>query len=446
MNLLLYINIVCTGIIFASSVIMFILGSKVISTRFHALFWLVIFFYSLFLTMDEAKVASFYRISDYIHYFIPAFSALFFMVELSERFRYSYLLILLVGVVGIIFFETGFKAIIYHLIAWSTLSILHGPALKLKRKKAPLMSGKKTKREIRLSVIFTVLAVFPFILVNLYFALFTEEEIYMESILPPCMAFISLAILYYSYKESILILNHDHFMNLDFIKKSSATEKRTIIEKISASLIHEIKNPVTAIQSLNQQLEKNIDTMPPEKIKQYITIMSEELNKVKSLSENYLASFRNKTSAPKQEINLYALINSIHTLLKLDLIKKNIALLINPNLESINIVFNSYQLRQVFLNLIYNAIEAHAERIEIYLAAGDDCYLIHIKDNGEGIDTPMKESIFTPFFTSKLDGTGMGLTICREIMHDNLGNITLLTSKPGETIYQLSINKHEGVL
>jgi signal transduction histidine kinase len=264
----------------------------------------------------------------------------------------------------------------------------------------------------------------------------------LDIVVPPCIALAAFLTLFFAYSDSLFVLNHQYYAGLDFLKKSSATEKRSILEKISAGLLHEIKNPITAIQSLNQQLLSNHSKMPDAKIEEYLNIILNELIRVKNLSESFLTTFRTSPNISKLEINIHEIIKSVCELLMFEIQKKGIKIALDDSILNKTVFFNNHQLRQVFLNLVYNSIEAGSKSIEIYSGENENQIEIYIKDDGNGINNQDQERLFSPFFTTKLDGTGMGLVISREIMHENSGNLMLVSSKKGETIFRIQFKKH----
>ena len=110
MAIILFINILCTGIVLSVAVLLLIFGSKVLGTIFHGLFWLVIFLYLFFLTLKNYYdswglygIIAEVNFSHYIHFFIPLFYLLFFLVVSDNKFRIYYLLFFIIGFVSLFF-------------------------------------------------------------------------------------------------------------------------------------------------------------------------------------------------------------------------------------------------------------------------------------------------------------------------------------------------------
>jgi|GEM_PF-2162886 len=442
MTVILFINIMCTALVLFTSIFLLIFGSKTLSTVFHGIFWFIIFLYLLSLTLFDAGLIKL-ELSQYIHFFIPAFYSLFLFARLN-RFIYLSILFILFAVLSV-FFINLIYIILYHIIIWAILIFITAFFREKSNDEIIYNEKEKDKKYGVYAAIIIGCAVTPFLIINIIngflFPGILSKNNAIEIVLPPSLALAALLFLYYSYKHSLVILNHDFYANLNFLKQSNAVEKKTILEKISAGLIHEIKNPIGAIQSLNQQLLENHNNMKKEKINDYLNIIDREIIRVRKLAENYLQIFKKDIEPKKELIKIHDALTSIVELLKYDLIKNSISIDIDNSLFNKEILFNNNQFRQVFLNLIYNSIEAHAKNIKISAVTKDNMLNILIIDDGVGIPADIKNKIFSPFYTTKIDGTGMGLVICKEILNDNFSNIKLVKSKQRETIFDISINK-----
>jgi signal transduction histidine kinase len=97
------------------------------------------------------------------------------------------------------------------------------------------------------------------------------------------------------------------------------------------------------------------------------------------------------------------------------------------------------RLEQILFNLATNALQAGARLIEVRVTA--DPASVTVRDDGPGVDAAVRERLFEPFVTSKPagQGTGLGLAICKRLAEEMNGHLTLLTSRPGETVFQLQL-------
>ena len=96
------------------------------------------------------------------------------------------------------------------------------------------------------------------------------------------------------------------------------------------------------------------------------------------------------------------------------------------------------QISQILINLIKNALQAGAKHIDISAGMGrDDEVVVQVANDGEPIPATAQEQIFIPFYTTKKEGSGIGLSISRQIMRNHNGSIELIRSDAGQTVFEL---------
>lgn len=212
------------------------------------------------------------------------------------------------------------------------------------------------------------------------------------------------------------------------------SEKLAALGKMAAVLAHEIKTPLTSIK-MNTDIIAEVLELEPEE-KENLAIIQTEINRLNNLVKDVL-QFSRQVELDYSEFNFVDLIKSIATQLNNKLKDKDI-LFIN-NIDSITINADKNKLHQVFLNLIDNSIEAIEGSGKIILTSSLNkklnSFTIYITDNGVGIDAVT--NIFEPFFTTKASGTGLGLAIAQKIIEQHNGKISLISSKAGETIFEI---------
>ncbi|MGH7289798.1 MAG: two-component system sensor histidine kinase NtrB, partial [Myxococcota bacterium] len=211
-------------------------------------------------------------------------------------------------------------------------------------------------------------------------------------------------------------------------------EKLRSLEELSASIAHEIRNPITAAKSLVQQLGE--DPGSAENV-EYAQIALQELDRVERSISHLLRYAREEEMHPQQMKLVDAAESALET--------------VRDRLESGRVqvrrdfdvpgsmVGDREQLRRVFINLIGNAIDAFAEAktpspvIELTIGEnlGGNEVWARVRDNGPGMDPDTQTRIFKPFFTSKANGTGLGLAITRKLVDAHGGEIEL-ASAPGQ--------------
>lgn len=218
--------------------------------------------------------------------------------------------------------------------------------------------------------------------------------------------------------------------------------KLEILGKITASLIHEIRNPLSAIL-LNLQYLRMIKQDFPSEIKESIQSCEAAAYRIQNLIEN-VSSFTRKNgekncSCSPNEVTEEAL-KIMHTIA----IDKNINLVANlePNIPRISIDRN--KVLQIFLNLITNSIEACEKSGEIIISTYRDPetgnIIWEIEDNGVGICEEHKSLILTDFFTSKTKGTGLGLSVCQSILREHNCELTFESREGAGSRFSIHIN------
>ena len=209
-------------------------------------------------------------------------------------------------------------------------------------------------------------------------------------------------------------------------------ENLAAIGKMSSYLSHEIKNPLASIKNYVDVLLNNQEM--PANTKPVLNILRDSLGNLSRLLNNVLL-FSSNIRLIKIDLNIYDLVEKVKELLHHKINRRNIQL--KNNLTK-NVIKGDYvSLQSVFFNMIENAIDAVSNGgiIEINDSLKSENYLVYIIDNGCGINEPDK--IFEAFHSEKKGGTGLGLAIAKKIMELHDGNITLIKTKPGETIFEL---------
>ncbi len=211
-------------------------------------------------------------------------------------------------------------------------------------------------------------------------------------------------------------------------------EKLRSLEELSASIAHEIRNPITAAKSLVQQLGE--DPGSSENV-EYAQIALQELDRVERSISHLLRYAREEEMHPARMKLVDAAESALETVReRIDAGRVTVRRDFDAPGEMVG---DAEQLRRVFINLIGNALDAFAEAKTrepvLELAIGENLggseVWARVKDNGPGMDPETQTRIFKPFFTSKANGTGLGLAITRKLIDAHGGEIEL-SSAPGQ--------------
>jgi nitrogen fixation/metabolism regulation signal transduction histidine kinase len=206
-------------------------------------------------------------------------------------------------------------------------------------------------------------------------------------------------------------------------------------------LTHEIMNSVTPISSLagivEEELKPHVKEDNNEPLtKEQLGDIHLSLQTISKRSEgliHFVKEFRSLTSIPKPrpvQIDIRTLLEELAMLHRRDLNDRGIQLSISVYPEDLTLSADKNMIEQVLINLIRNAIQAFEDqeekKIEIKVFVNEKSRaVISVKDNGTGIDPEAMEKIFIPFFTTKKSGSGIGLSLSRQIMRVHQGTLTV---------------------
>ncbi|MFF2754042.1 ATP-binding protein [Psychrobacillus sp. NPDC058041] len=235
----------------------------------------------------------------------------------------------------------------------------------------------------------------------------------------------------YPYDEGICCL----FKNINEKKKYEKELRRLsnldLIGQMAAGISHEIRNPMTTVKGFLQLLRKEVKF---EKHTNYFNLMIEELDRANSIITEFLSMGNTRTS-DLQMLDLNLIIHDIKPIIEIDTFNQN--KLIQFNTKDIpELLLNRNEIRQLIINLYRNGLEAMGigKRLTISTYKEAENYVVlAVKDQGEGISPEVLEKLGTPFYTTKDNGTGLGLGICYAIAARHNAKIDIQTSPEGTT-------------
>ncbi len=216
-------------------------------------------------------------------------------------------------------------------------------------------------------------------------------------------------------------------------------DRLNLVGQIAAGIGHEIRNPMTAVRGYLQFL---VNEEMFEANREMFELMIEELDRGNSIITEFLLLARNK--AVELEVsNLNGIIEALFPLIKVDAVAsdKNIIL----ELGHIQpLLLDNKEIRQLIMNLVRNGLEAMEAggTVTIQTYADDHGITLAVSDQGQGMHAEVISKLGTPFFTTKEQGTGLGLPICYGIASRHHASIEIQTSTRGTT-FLVRFHKHE---
>ena len=236
-------------------------------------------------------------------------------------------------------------------------------------------------------------------------------------------------------------LHRETQLMLEVEEQLSAAQKLSALGQLSASLAHEIKNPLSSIKGTAEIL---LDEFPEDHPKrEFVEILLKETTRLNNTVEEVLGFSRRGMQGKKKEEAmtepLSQVIDRVTSLLASQLRKKSIKLTVNGWEEGKAFHIAGEKLSQVFLNIILNSIDATPPKGEIIIETMKlaDGYSVSVKDNGAGIPDARKDKIFGAFYSTKEGGTGLGLSISKKIVESYGGTLTLSDAETGGACFTI---------
>ena len=236
------------------------------------------------------------------------------------------------------------------------------------------------------------------------------------------------------------------------VRKTVSRERRTLegeklrsLEELSASIAHEIRNPITAAKSLVQQMGE--DPGSGENV-EYANVALQELDRVEH-SISHLLRYAREEEMQLRTMRMTEVVGGALETFRERVARNGIGLKRSIDAEG-EMEGDPEKLRRVIINLVGNALdsieEAHIEDPVVELGVGENLagteVWVRVKDNGPGIDEETQARIFRPFFTSKSNGTGLGLAISRKLVDAHGGAIEVHSTPGAGTEFVLNFPKY----
>ncbi len=242
----------------------------------------------------------------------------------------------------------------------------------------------------------------------------------------------------YVFRGTVLFLQDvslDQYMS-EYIIES---EKMASIAEVAVGVAHEINNPLYIIQNYLELIKTGESTGKDDFEK-----IEKELGRIVEIIGSLLSFSRSKT-IPGRTVNISSLLEEVTLLVSHAIGEKSIHLLKEWGQDSLEVSGDENRLKQLFLNLLMNSIEAVLDggTIEVVLNNGDEYFDITIADNGYGIPQDVQDRIFNPFFSTKINkkNTGLGLSICRQIVKEHNGALSFESSPGQKTRFTVRLPK-----
>ncbi|TDQ40320.1 PAS domain-containing sensor histidine kinase [Aureibacillus halotolerans] len=209
-------------------------------------------------------------------------------------------------------------------------------------------------------------------------------------------------------------------------QKLEKAESMQLIGELAAGIAHEIKNPIASLQGFLKLLQPTVKKEQAH----YIEIMNEELKSLEQFSTELLELGKQKNIL-KRHIHPQSMLDMAISLMRGQAREKNVRLKTKLEAADIMTYGDEKQLKQVFINLIKNAIEAtpEGENVSIYSTFDQNNFSVFINDEGEGMSEHTIKNLGQPFYTTKTAGSGLGLMVVFNIVKTHGGTIKITSDQ-----------------
>jgi signal transduction histidine kinase len=232
-------------------------------------------------------------------------------------------------------------------------------------------------------------------------------------------------------RESLQSIRQDLKQNEE---EKSRLENVELTKRLAAGVAHEIKNPINTVGLIVDHIQSNLSPDDPEKRYEFYKLtenLKQELKRINRTVEGFLRLTRPKAYT-FQKVNLNGIIEHVLTTFEPELAKNGIEMQLDLSDRLPPVDADEDRLRQVFANLILNSIEAlpRGGVVTFNTYPGENGFVeVRVIDNGIGISEEHVEDVFNPYYTTKKQGFGLGLSLIQDIIHNHKGKISLMSRR-----------------
>jgi signal transduction histidine kinase len=220
--------------------------------------------------------------------------------------------------------------------------------------------------------------------------------------------------------------------------------KLDMLNELAAGIAHELRNPLSSIKGAANLLHEKSGSLSPEKSIEYLNLISDEIDRLDGMLTNYCGLIR-PIKVEREDVRINNVIEKTVALMQMNENAPKIKLNLSPEVPLCK--SDPHTLRQVFINLINNAHEACGSEGALHITTEHTPPSIRItfKDSGKGVPPEILHRIFEPFMSTKSNGMGLGLAICRRLIDLNGGTIDAANDNEGMR-FTIHLPAGDGVL
>jgi two-component system, NtrC family, nitrogen regulation sensor histidine kinase NtrY len=225
-----------------------------------------------------------------------------------------------------------------------------------------------------------------------------------------------------------------HFVMIEELTEEILAAEKNAYGKVIRMMAHEVNNTIGPVNSIIQTALQS--SQHNEELRNALEAAMERNDNLNLFMRNF-ADLVRIPLPNRKPLNLLELVQKVTDLMYVKAREKNVGFVFEHEVNSLSITGDLQQMEQVLINIIKNAIEAIDDGGTITIVTQDSPKQIIIRDTGNGMSPEFEEQLFTPFFSTKKDGQGLGLTLIKEILTNHGYHFTLKTLKPGQTEFSI---------
>ena len=226
----------------------------------------------------------------------------------------------------------------------------------------------------------------------------------------------------------------------------SRAEHFATLGELATGLAHEIRNPLAGIAGVIEIVGRDLPASSPAKA--VVKDVREEIAQINRILTDLLGTARARASEMRPS-DLNTTVEHAVMLARQQVLSKPIQIEFTPAADLLEVEHDSDQMHQVLLNLLLNSVQAiegsGLVRVALFAKDGGDDAVITVSDTGRGIPPEHLQNIFRPFFTTKGNGTGLGLSLARRIIEEHHGRIEVASSSGKGTTFSVTLPLRQSV-